>query len=101
MANTMADSLLNAKKNCATSTNACSILQLKAVLWPENTKKFKALTGQSTQGYDNGLFSFVRWSDNQKVVVVTFNFDTNQTSKFELQIPADIIQSWKLDKWHV
>lgn len=59
-------------------------------------QEIQSLNRQSTQGYDNGLFSFVRWSDNQKVVVVT-NFDTNQTSKFELQIPVDIIQSWKLE----
>lgn len=69
------------------------------------TIKSEALTGkyqeiqsinrQSTTGYDQGLFSFVRWTEKEKLVIIT-NFDTNQTSKFELQLPANIIQDWKL-----
>jgi glycosidase len=51
---------------------------------------------QSGQGYDpNQLYSFVRWSDNEKLIVIT-NFSSEATNSFELKIPADIISEWNL-----
>ena len=50
---------------------------------------------QYTQGYDPGIYSFVRWSDAQKLIVVT-NFSWLTTSNFELKVPADLIKTWKL-----
>jgi glycosidase len=50
---------------------------------------------QSTAGYDPGIYSFVRWSDSQKLIVVT-NFSWLTTSNFELKVPADVIKTWKL-----
>jgi hypothetical protein len=37
----------------------------------------------------------VRWSNNQKLIVLT-NFSSDVTNSFELKIPADIIDKWKL-----
>jgi glycosidase len=51
---------------------------------------------QSTAGYDPGIYSFVRWSDSQKLIVVT-NFSWLTTSNFELKVPADVIKTWKLN----
>jgi glycosidase len=48
-----------------------------------------------TSGYDIAIYSYVRWSDTQKLIVVT-NFYSLASSNFELRIPADIIQKWKL-----
>lgn len=48
-----------------------------------------------TNGYDPGIYSFVRWSDQQKLIVVT-NFSWVTTSMFELKIPADVIKQWNL-----
>jgi glycosidase len=51
---------------------------------------------QAGLGYDpNHLYSFVRWSDTQKLIVVT-NFSSESTNTFELKIPADIIGKWNL-----
>ncbi|WP_396169588.1 alpha-amylase family protein [Flavobacterium sp.] len=48
-----------------------------------------------TPGYDIAIYSYVRWSDTQKLIVVT-NFYSLASSNFELRIPADIIQKWNL-----
>ncbi len=49
----------------------------------------------STPGYDIAIYSYVRWSETQKLIVVT-NFYWLQQSIFELRIPADIVQKWGL-----
>lgn len=48
-----------------------------------------------TLGYDIAIYSYVRWSETQKLIVVT-NFYWLATSNFELRIPADIVQKWGL-----
>ena len=48
-----------------------------------------------TDNYDPGLYSFVRWSSSEKLIVIN-NFSWLTTSNFELKIPADIIKKWKL-----
>ncbi|MCK4562200.1 MAG: alpha amylase C-terminal domain-containing protein, partial [Flavobacteriaceae bacterium] len=40
-------------------------------------------------------FSFVRWSDNEKLIIVT-NFDGEETYEFDLKIPKTIINTWNL-----
>ncbi len=64
----------------------------------------KAVTGQyaeihsankESSGYNSRLFSFVRWKDQQRLIVVT-NFDANQEYQFNLTIPANIIELWGL-----
>jgi hypothetical protein len=46
-------------------------------------------------GYDIAIYSYTRWSDKQKLIIVT-NFYALASSNFELRIPADIIQKWNL-----
>jgi glycosidase len=47
-------------------------------------------------GYDpNHLYSFVRWSNSQKLIVIT-NFSSALSNNFELKIPTDIIAKWNL-----
>jgi glycosidase len=51
---------------------------------------------QAALGYDpNHIYSFVRWSDSQKLIVMT-NFSSDASNSFELKIPADIITKWNL-----
>lgn len=50
---------------------------------------------ESTAGYNEGIYAFVRWSDVQKLIVVN-NFSWVTTSHFELKIPADVIAKWQL-----
>ena len=48
-----------------------------------------------SKGYLPDMYSFVRWSDSQKLIVVA-NFSSSTKSQFELIIPNDIIQKWRL-----
>jgi len=51
---------------------------------------------QAALGYDpNHVYSFVRWSDTEKLIVVT-NFSSEGANNFELKIPADIIKKCNL-----
>ena len=58
-------------------------------------QEIQTVNRELTAGYDPGIYSFARWSNEQKLLVVT-NFSWLSTSKFELTIPADIIQKWNL-----
>lgn len=48
-----------------------------------------------TSSYDPGIYSFVRWSEHQKLIVIA-NFSGVLKSTFELKIPADVISKWNL-----
>ncbi|HMI07123.1 MAG TPA: hypothetical protein VK528_06235, partial [Flavobacterium sp.] len=48
-----------------------------------------------TQGYDPGIYSYVRWSEHQKLIIVN-NFSWMTTSQFGLKVPAEVISKWKL-----
>jgi len=48
-----------------------------------------------TPGYDIAIYAYTRWSDTQKLIIVT-NFYSLASSNFDLRIPADIIQKWNL-----
>ena len=58
-------------------------------------QEIQTLNRQSTLGFDPGIYAFTRWSDTQKLIVVT-NFSWLTTSNFELKIPADVITKWNL-----
>ncbi|MBC6999022.1 alpha-amylase family glycosyl hydrolase [Cytophaga sp. FL35] len=48
-----------------------------------------------TEYYNHHVLSFVRWSDDEKLVVVS-NFHANDWFGFHLQLPPDIIEKWNL-----
>ena len=48
-----------------------------------------------TKGYDSGIYSYVRFSKSEKLIVVT-NFSWVTESNFDLKIPVNIITEWKL-----
>ena len=58
-------------------------------------QEIQTVNRQGTAGYDSGIYSFVRWSATQKLIVVT-NFSDLTTSTFELKVPSNVIASWKL-----
>jgi len=45
--------------------------------------------------YSDKIFSFVRWGENQKLIVVA-GFDPDKTNEFDLLIPKNIILGWNL-----
>jgi glycosidase len=50
---------------------------------------------QHTQNYNHRVYSFVRWSDSEKLLVVS-NFDADESHQFELVIPKELIAKWAL-----
>ena len=58
-------------------------------------KEIQTANRDKTEGYSDGIYSFVRWSETQKLIVVT-NFSWVTESNFELVVPSEIINEWKL-----
>ena len=58
-------------------------------------QEIQSINRKDTAGYDELLYSYVRWSENQKLIVVA-NFSSEKTSEFDLNIPSDIISKWNL-----
>ncbi len=58
-------------------------------------QEIQTINRNKTKGYDAGLYSYVRWTANEKLIIVV-NFSWVTTSKFELQVPADVIKTWNL-----
>ena len=50
---------------------------------------------ENTLNYGDKILSFVRWSENEKIIVVS-NFDANDHHRFVLEIPSEIIKKWNL-----
>ena len=46
--------------------------------------------------YDHRIFSFVRWSENEQVIIVS-NFDTENHYDLDLIIPEELINIWNLE----
>ena len=50
-----------------------------------------------TENYNHRVLSYVRLSSSQKLIIVV-NFDTNDHFSFDLKLPVDLINEWRLDK---
>ena len=46
--------------------------------------------------YDHRIFSFVRWNEKEKLIVVA-NFDSQKSYDIDLKLPPDLLQEWKLE----
>jgi glycosidase len=51
---------------------------------------------QNTEWYNDKVLSFVRWSDDEQLIVIS-NFNAENTYGFELQLPEDLVQKLKLE----
>jgi len=49
-----------------------------------------------TENYNHRVLSYVRWSENEKLVIVS-NFDAVENYAFELKIPEHIVAKWELE----
>jgi len=49
-----------------------------------------------TPTYDHRAYSFVRWSDSEKLIIFC-NFDTEASYDLALQIPEGVIEAWGLE----
>ena len=50
---------------------------------------------ENTENYNAKILSFTRFSDNEKLLIVS-NFDSEKRVQFELKIPLEIIKKWNL-----
>lgn len=50
---------------------------------------------ERTENYNHMLYSFVRWSDQEKLIIAA-NFDDKSGKEVDLKIPEDIINNWGL-----
>lgn len=60
-----------------------------------NFQEIQSINRLENPDYDELIYSFVRWSDNQKLIVIA-NFSSEETSEFNLKIPSDIVSKWDL-----
>lgn len=58
-------------------------------------QEIQTVNRNNNAGYDELVYSYVRWSENQKLVVVA-NFSSDKTSEFDLKISGDVISKWNL-----
>jgi glycosidase len=50
----------------------------------------------NTENYTDKVLSFARWSDDEKLVIIS-NFEAEKSYEFELKLPEDLIKSWNLE----
>ncbi|NCP52432.1 MAG: alpha-amylase [Flavobacteriales bacterium] len=61
----------------------------------ENYQDIHHYNRQHTEWYNDQVLSFVRWSDDERLMVIS-NFNPENTYGFELQLPENIIAEWDL-----
>lgn len=52
---------------------------------------------QNTENYTDKVLSFARWNEEEKLIIVA-NFSDTNSQEFKLKVPAEIIESWKLQE---
>ncbi len=50
---------------------------------------------ENTEGYDHRVICYVRWSPNEKLIVLS-NFDAHKNYSLNLKVPEDVIAKWNL-----
>jgi hypothetical protein len=58
-------------------------------------KEIQTINRNETEGYDPGMYSYVRWTAKEKLIVVV-NFSWATTSDFVLKVPEEVIKIWDL-----
>ncbi len=58
-------------------------------------QEIQTINRNETNGYGENVYSFVRWSENERLIIVA-NMSPNSESAFRLKVPADVISKWKL-----
>ena len=68
---------------------------LKSVALNGKFKEIQTINRNETKGYDSGIYSFVRYSVSEKLII-SVNFSAVKTSNFDLLLPSDVIKFWGL-----
>ena len=51
---------------------------------------------ENTNNYNHKIVSFSRFSENEKLIIIS-NFDDKNAHEFQLKIPSEIIKKWSLE----
>lgn len=62
-----------------------------------NYKEIHTYNRKNSENYSNKLYSFLRWSQNEKLIIIS-NFSDAESYNITLKIPQEILNSWKLTK---
>ena len=68
---------------------------LKSDALMDKFQEIQTINRNETIAYDPGIYSYVRWTAKEKLIVVA-NFSWVTTSSFELKIPAEVIKAWNI-----
>ena len=49
-----------------------------------------------TETYDHRIFSFVRWSEEEKLMIIS-NFDAEKSYDIDFKLPQEIVSKWQLE----
>ena len=60
-----------------------------------NYQDIHAHNRYNTEWYNDKVLSFVRWSEDEKLIIIS-NFNADNIYGFELGLPKDIIEKWNL-----
>ena len=58
-------------------------------------KEIQGVNRHETANYDEKIYSYVRWSASEKLIVVA-NFSKDHNYTFDLKVPADVVAKWQL-----
>ncbi|GGW54202.1 glycosidase [Winogradskyella epiphytica] len=61
-----------------------------------NYQDIHAYNREHTENYNDKLLSFVRWSDDEQLIVIS-NFDADNAYDFDLKLPENVVQKLKLE----
>jgi glycosidase len=60
-----------------------------------NYQDLHAHNRSHSEWYNDRLFSFARWADDERLLIVS-NFSGNDSYSFDLKVPAELIKAWQL-----
>lgn len=60
-----------------------------------NYRDIHLFNRKNTENYSDKVLSFIRWSPDEKLLIVS-NFDADNSQEFQLKIPQNIIKAWDL-----
>ncbi len=60
-----------------------------------NYEEIHSYNRTNTENYNHRVFSFVRWSGDEKLIIIS-NFDDTENHELDLKLPTSVIEAWKL-----
>ncbi len=71
------------------------VFSAESALMLGDYQEIHSVNRKETAAYSETLFSFVRWTDSQQLIVIS-NFSDKQTLQIKLKLPAEVIRQWQL-----